>query len=372
MLNMSRSLGLNSIHRIVLNELIDVQKSHQKIIGYALNHDGTGITLFTHAPVDYTIIKELAEKLTTPYSEATPSKLAQSIDQINDAYRGVLKNNLLHTMVSSEGLSLIEGRYTPGKIRAQFPFEQILWNRNTEVIDRRSPHPLGYSLTYVHGHDSSSTHLLEPNVFCLDADSGKSLESFSGGSNPVLHLKNHFLSVRGLETRKLLSSLNPAGYEEAFKNISASLRDILLFNQPYLDEKEARMGFTEELKFYISALNYECVSVDVFCQKSLALLNEHQAYLSSFQNTLPTWESLLQKLSVDLTCLSAVISSKEKRPNPPERLPVLFAPKPFRSHSQRLFFWDVPLDDEGDEPLDSPPPLPDGAAEEDDQNVFTF
>lgn len=186
-----------------VNQLVDMHKQHQRIISYSLAKEG-GITLYSHAPVDYKVVHALAKALEIPYFDQTPLLLAYTIEQINQKYLSYVKNNQLGLLVNKEKLSkLASGMSLPVE---SCPLEFLLWSRDYKRINRVMNHPdHHYSLRYVHGHDSSGPKNVGEHVICLDSLSGKGDELEQCGefydhhgrfriNNPVYHAAETMLA----------------------------------------------------------------------------------------------------------------------------------------------------------------------------------
>mgnify|MGYP000060594179 CR=1 FL=1 len=148
-----------------LTELIDsAYKPTLKLIDYTFTD--TGIRLFTHAPVSFEAIQDIAKYLKITYKDDTKEDLARTIDQINKKIQQHVADKTLHKLwkdADTQKESKIE------------PFLYFLWNRfNVNKIDVLNLRPNtfnGYTISYVHGHDSTPSEL--NHVINLDNEHGK-------------------------------------------------------------------------------------------------------------------------------------------------------------------------------------------------------
>ncbi|MCX7117774.1 MAG: hypothetical protein NTW94_07760 [Legionellales bacterium] len=127
-----------------------------KILDYSLSEQG--VTLYSHAPMPFSLIQELALQLEVPYDDATKESLAATIDHMNVRFGEIIKSNSWQALIDVEGT----------------PLYQVVWNRWDDQQDTESARPRsihGYGLTYVHGHDGYKSKL--PQVINLDNLSGK-------------------------------------------------------------------------------------------------------------------------------------------------------------------------------------------------------
>ena len=167
---LSESINDGVVTQAEVDELVAIHKKHQRIISYTLSDDG--ITLYSHAPVDFKVVKALANKFGVEYFDKTPELLAYTIERINQRYVGIVEQNKLHEYISMGAL------YSPESYPVEdYPIEHILWNRNYAALDWQvKPEELDYKISYVYGHDSNVPEKLKgDNIVCLDSLFGKEL-----------------------------------------------------------------------------------------------------------------------------------------------------------------------------------------------------
>lgn len=159
----------------VLEIANDAYKPALKLVAYTLNEDRSNITIFSHAGIGLNTIQELAVKLGVTYTDDTASKLAATIEQINEKFQTeYVAKNKVHTLYSQEKMMIgYDGRYD----LTGSPLEMLMWNRSYNKIERPITRK-GYSLTFVHGHDPSEKSV--ENIFNIDNDLGKSKYSNRG------------------------------------------------------------------------------------------------------------------------------------------------------------------------------------------------
>ncbi len=152
-----------------------------KVLDYRFKEDG--IIIFTHAPVEFDLIKLLATKLGVKYKDSTPIELAQTIDAINRSFSQVVKRNEVQKYLnipdiakSYEQIDFDEATMSDTQ-KQEHPLIAVLWNRWNDTKDsnsesRPSRHE-NYEITWVHGHDPHiSTH---EHIVNLDTDLGKGM-----------------------------------------------------------------------------------------------------------------------------------------------------------------------------------------------------
>lgn len=129
-----------------------------KLISYTIETNGSGIRLYSHAPIDLAIVQKIAAKLGISYQDNTVTSLAQTIDSMNIKFQ--------------------ENYVVPGKINVLFnkledftdPFTQLIWNRDYSTLNREIQHH-NYNVCYIHGHDSNEPS--SQNIINLDNNLGK-------------------------------------------------------------------------------------------------------------------------------------------------------------------------------------------------------
>lgn len=128
-------------------------KPYLKLMDYTFNE--TGIRLFTHAPVDFKIIRCLANVLDVFYNELTKEALGATIDKINTVFQNFVTTNTIRSqfdMPNYPGGSLD----TLEEYIDTWSFLYIVWNRfnSTKDTDEKRPGQLyEYTVDYMHCHD---------------------------------------------------------------------------------------------------------------------------------------------------------------------------------------------------------------------------
>lgn len=152
-------------------DLVDfAYKPTLKILDYTITTDG--IRLFTHAPVAFDAIKDLADGLGVVYNDATKEHLGATIDKINTKFHHIVQENKVHEFF--KGGSKFDASAMSDKQRAAWPLLYFTWNRikqGKDTVDTRPPAVNDYKVEYVHGHDGYQS-LLE-HITNLDTGCGK-------------------------------------------------------------------------------------------------------------------------------------------------------------------------------------------------------
>lgn len=143
-----------------------------KLLDYEL--DDKAITLFTHAPVEFNLIKTLADKYKVTYRDTSTHELAATIDNINNKFAAGLKRDDFIGHIKAKHVRNVTS-LTPEQTKA-YPLLKITWNRLDNIRDRHTPRPRSmhneaYFVNYVHGHDSYKS--AQPHVINLDTPCGK-------------------------------------------------------------------------------------------------------------------------------------------------------------------------------------------------------
>ncbi|RUR17506.1 Dot/Icm T4SS effector Wip [Legionella septentrionalis] len=181
--NLQKLIDHNLITRSQVVNLINyAYKPALKALSYSLDHANNTITLYSHAPVDLTIIKFLTEKFNEKYQkdlrvgityqDESIEELAETIECINKEYTVHAELNFIHILYDRESI----GCDPYAKPNAQNPFEMLTWNRDYEQIQRATKHK-GYNIHYVHGHDATGV-TDECSYWNLDNTLGKTSISY--------------------------------------------------------------------------------------------------------------------------------------------------------------------------------------------------
>jgi len=158
---------------ISANEIIDIAntcyKPALKLISYSLDRTAPGITIYSHAGIGLQSIRLLANKFNVTYHDNTHEELAQTIDNINQCFSTYVQNDHVHELYSySQMLAGFEGNLA---LNNETAVEFVLWNRSYLGLERPGKQK-GYSLSFVHGHDSREE--TDGNIYNLDGKLGKS------------------------------------------------------------------------------------------------------------------------------------------------------------------------------------------------------
>lgn len=164
-----------------LRSLVEVAyKPHLMLLDYELG--ATGIRLFTHAPVRFSVVQHLARKLEVDYQDHTVQALANTIDAINAAFQDHCMRGELTTLFSAAGIPDTFTEYQ----QDQNPCICLIWNRwpedtkdRYEATNRPSEHE-NYTIAYVHGHDMYDSP--PEHVVILDSTLGKGLDYSDQGN----------------------------------------------------------------------------------------------------------------------------------------------------------------------------------------------
>lgn len=157
-------LALNLIVKngLLQKETIDerintVYKPNLSLLSYSIADND--ITIFSHAAVGLNTINALANQLGVCYDDSTVTHLAVTIDKINQAYKKLVLNHNVHTLLEQNA------------DKDNNAFYQVLWNRKYEQLDRPEVARAGYSLSFIHGHDMNDPGAT--NVINIDNSLGK-------------------------------------------------------------------------------------------------------------------------------------------------------------------------------------------------------
>lgn len=197
-------LSMHGLHSIIQNQLM----SYQDIVdlynqGYkkalrACSHfsdthpDGkTIVYMISHAGTDLLTVRGASEYLMTDtrLSDTPKARLnnfTDTTEAIDKTFRAVVEGNLIHQLYDS----FVVGKAYQGPFNLRsFPFEEIMWNRMTEHLDR-SEEQEDFYIRFIHGHHIADTG--ETNVCNLDNTLGKSAENHVGEYS-IVFKTNHDL-----------------------------------------------------------------------------------------------------------------------------------------------------------------------------------
>ncbi len=195
-----------------------------KIIDYTLSEDG--ITLFSHAPVRFDLLRPIANSLGVVYKDATKEDLAATIDKVNTQFAVVVKENKVHELCDTAGLANID-HMTPAEITA-LPLVNLIWNRWNAAQDTEDARPASvnrYCVHYVHGHDPYKSKF--PQVINLDTSSGK--ESREKQQETITRAKEELANP----------SLSPEDKQQAQNYLDGLKEKILDSNECGLNQKHS-------------------------------------------------------------------------------------------------------------------------------------
>lgn len=147
------NLGILITQKILSrNDIENIKKVMEKIylpnlkpISYTMDKQKQCITLYTHAPIGFDVIKLLAEWLDVPYADDTIENLAQTIVSINTAFT---QRALTHQLTDFCKMDDTTFDFQTN------PFYLITWKRGYQGLNIISTKN-NYHLKYVHGHDGA-------------------------------------------------------------------------------------------------------------------------------------------------------------------------------------------------------------------------
>lgn len=172
----------------IISIINQVYKPLLKVLSYSLNKDHSEITIYSHAPIDFKNIEQLAEKFNIFFDNTSAVKLAQTIEQINSKFKQFVINNSVNTLYTRE---MMHRGYEGLPITSDAPIEFLVWNRRYSILDR-SPLRNDYCLNFVHGHDSGVQ--TTGNIYNLDNLLGKA-EHLNRGIYTALFSFDHQLHL---------------------------------------------------------------------------------------------------------------------------------------------------------------------------------
>lgn len=150
-----------------------------EVIDYSLCPQSTRLTLYSHAPIGFNHLFDLAYYTKTPMHADDMLELAESIERIQEKFKKVIFPTLckyLMNMTNFENAQRAEQRINVIKESILWT---ICWNReySSEVINRPNRYN-SFFLRYVHGHD----HEFHNSSHCISLDGflGKSSEDNIG------------------------------------------------------------------------------------------------------------------------------------------------------------------------------------------------
>lgn len=169
------STSLTNLNFLIKNSFIDSQElfnlvkeyylPHVKLVSYSV-FNTNNIILYTHAPVDLNIIKNIAAKLHLSFNDDSLENLVLSIDAINQAFQN-------YNICVPENLNQLNSI-----------IKDIIWNRDYKKLDWQKKHidnntNTNYLIYYAYGHDKQPVQSIYNNAFGLDNNLGKSINDLS-------------------------------------------------------------------------------------------------------------------------------------------------------------------------------------------------
>jgi hypothetical protein len=152
----------------IFNLIERCYKPTLQLLGYSLDSNTNGITLYSHAGIGLESIHRLAQKFDVPYNDGTSAEIAATIEAINKAFQISVQENKVHTLYTDR--NIYNGFTGMMALREDNALEFIVWNRNYSQLERPANHN-GYSINFVHGHDSGEPS--RDNLVNLDDILGK-------------------------------------------------------------------------------------------------------------------------------------------------------------------------------------------------------
>jgi hypothetical protein len=158
-------LSYRGLEALVYYQLMTDMEKHRLISRYYLSTvkaldytllDDKEIVICSHAPMQFDLIRFLANALRVAYDDTTREKLAQTIDAINFAFNqyvllGAFYEKFFKAITSIKypsRMSLLE--------MEQYPFISLVWNlwfAQQKLGELRPKVINGYTVQYVHEHD---------------------------------------------------------------------------------------------------------------------------------------------------------------------------------------------------------------------------
>lgn len=168
-------------HQEVFNIISSSYKPNLKLIGYSLDLKTGSITIFSHAGMGLKVIKMLAKKFEVSYHDDSIFTLANTIEKINKEFMLSVMGDKVNRLYSRN--EMMKGYLGKMKLNDNNALEFVLWNRAYEELDRPIRHN-GYSVSFVHGHDSTEKSI--GNIYNLDDSVGKDITLHQGEYKALL------------------------------------------------------------------------------------------------------------------------------------------------------------------------------------------
>lgn len=277
MSNLSILLSLNIVSREEVKKIFNQHyKSNLRAISYSLSDDQQIITIFSHSGIGLETIQNLAVKLNVLYRDNSAINLALTIHEINLAFQKFVQNNAINTLYTREGL--LKVAFSESVNSKEVPLELIMWNRNYNIINR--PVELfGYTINYVHGHDSEDPNIDNINFYNLDNILGKT-DDLNKEEYTVLYSSNE-ITLRP-ETDLLFQQL------ELIKIKANDLKDRGQHSAADIAE-----NLYTSIKFKYTQLHFNQITTEAFKQECLDDIKYARPELEKHRG----WKQLLANLA---------------------------------------------------------------------------
>lgn len=120
---------------------------HLKMISYSLDESRKHMTIYSHAPIGLNTIKALAKLFNVNFLDKNATYLANTIEQINQAFHHLVINKKLIAASELNHFASYES------IPLTLPILRATWARGYSKNDYPHKNNYNYHLHYVHGHD---------------------------------------------------------------------------------------------------------------------------------------------------------------------------------------------------------------------------
>lgn len=166
--NLDNLISTNLITKDEVSDMVNnVYKPLIKPLSYTLDQKDD-LILYTHAPSDLRIIKNLALKFNIKFDDLNIEALINTVKGINKRFCFYLLNNKIHTLFDRANFC------NPDNFkRNDTAIEDLTWNRNYNELNFKPVHN-GFKLSYAYGHDKTEISHPFGNIYGLDNNFGKS------------------------------------------------------------------------------------------------------------------------------------------------------------------------------------------------------
>lgn len=230
-----------------------------KLISYSINRSFKGIRIYSHAPIDLSVIRQIASKFSISYQDKTIYELAQTIDGINAHFqKNYVEQGKVNVLFNDIG-------------NKSNPFTMLIWNRDYQKINRLSKNH-DYDVYYSHGHDAKPN--LATHVCNLDNQLGK---------GHIMQGKYNILRTAGImhpnaQKEVYLDHLNSLALKcEEFEH---KMNDNPKFLQPYREALSLYHSLKKNLDLFEENKDYELFKEDSLqaIEKAKPVLSKHRDY----------------------------------------------------------------------------------------------